>query len=62
MRGKIAWAALSAVLLAGCATEGSRTVEVAKVEAAAAPYLDATGLAWLAVGPDGAVVSSPGAG
>jgi curli biogenesis system outer membrane secretion channel CsgG len=38
MRGKIAWAALSAVLLAGCATEGSRTVEVAKVEAAAAPY------------------------
>lgn len=38
MKIGIALAALSAAVLAGCATEGSRTVEVAKVEAAAAPY------------------------
>lgn len=38
MRMRFAFAALSALVLAGCATEASRTVEVAKVEAAAVPY------------------------
>src|SRR5437867_4041887 len=34
----IAGSVLAAALLPGCATESSRTVEVAKVQAAAAPY------------------------
>lgn len=40
MSSRIQWAALAAAfILAGCATESSRTVEVAKVSTAAAPYV-----------------------
>ncbi|BAL96792.1 CsgG/HfaB family protein [Rubrivivax gelatinosus] len=40
MSSRIQWAALAAAfMLAGCATESSRTVEVAKVSTAAAPYV-----------------------
>lgn len=38
MKIRIPLAALSVVILAGCATEASRTVEVGKVESAAVPY------------------------
>ncbi|MBG6078726.1 CsgG/HfaB family protein [Rubrivivax gelatinosus] len=42
MSSRIQWAALAAAfMLAGCATESSRTVEVAKVSTAAAPYVGA---------------------
>jgi curli biogenesis system outer membrane secretion channel CsgG len=40
MSSRIQWAALAAAfMLAGCATESSRTLEVAKVSTAAAPYV-----------------------
>ncbi|MBK1688101.1 CsgG/HfaB family protein [Rubrivivax gelatinosus] len=40
MSKRIQWTALAAAaMLAGCATESSRTVEVAKVSTAAAPYV-----------------------
>ncbi len=40
-RSTIAWAAVCLSALVGCATEGSRTVQVEKVQAAAAPYVGA---------------------
>ncbi|HMS78988.1 MAG TPA: FAD:protein FMN transferase [Burkholderiaceae bacterium] len=55
------WRSVTVVAPVAIAAGGYTTVAML-LEGAAVPHLEATGLAWLAVGPDGAIVSSPGAG
>jgi thiamine biosynthesis lipoprotein len=54
------WRSVTVVAPVAVAAGGYTTIAML-LEAAAEPYLASTGLPWLAVGPDGALVSSPGA-
>ncbi|HYF60477.1 MAG TPA: FAD:protein FMN transferase [Burkholderiaceae bacterium] len=55
------WRSVTVVAPVAVAAGGYTTVAML-LEAAAIDYLERTGLPWLAIGPDGAPVSSPGLG
>ena len=54
------WRSVTVVAPVAVAAGGYTTIAML-LEAEAPAYLEAVGLPWLGVGPDGAVVSSPGA-
>jgi thiamine biosynthesis lipoprotein len=54
------WRSVTVVAPVAVAAGGYTTIAML-LEAGAAAHLEATGLPWLAVGPDGSIVSSPGA-